>query len=130
MNRSLRALSLVSRRIVLARGAAVAALLPLVAAQAQMRRVFPQKVERAYMSFVQPPQVLLGDRPERLGPGTRIRDQHNRVVLPGTLRGKAHVVNYQRDAAGVIREIWILTPYEIEHDRRPLVGDDFQAPSH
>lgn len=99
-------------------------------AAAQMQRMFPQKTQRAFIGFVEPPQVLVDDQPERLGPGTRVRDQHNRVVLPGTLRGKTHLVNFQRDAAGVIREIWILTPREIERDQRPLAGDNFQSPSH
>ena len=92
-------------------------------AQAQMQRLFPHGVQRAQISFVEPPQVLLDGRPERLAPGARVRNEHNMIALSGTLRGKTFVVNYLRDPAGVVRDIWILTPQEAGGtlDGRPLV---------
>ena len=86
-----------------------------------MQRLFPAKVQRGSISFTAPPMVELDGKTERLGPGVRVRDAHNRVALTGALRGKSFVVNYQRDAAGMVREIWILTPAEIA---RPVRGAD------
>ena len=86
----------------------------LPSAQAQMRRLFPANVLRGSVTFTEPPVVQLDGRAERLGPGVRVRDQHNRLALTGSLIGQTFVVNYQRDAAGVVREIWILTPAEME----------------
>lgn len=87
-------------------------------AQAQVNRLFPQGTKRGTMTFVEPPQVLLDNKPVRLGPGTRVHDEKNRIALHGTLRGKTAIVNYVRDVAGVPREVWILTPAEIERDQR------------
>ncbi len=86
--------------------------------QAQVKRLFPQGTKRGTMTFVEPPQVLLDNKPVRLGPGTRVHDERNRIALHGTLRGKTAIVNYVRDVAGVPREVWILTPAEIERDQR------------
>ena len=119
MNRCSKSLAC-SRRLALGATLALAGLLPL-GAQAQMQRLFPAKVQRGAMTFTAPPVVQLDGKTERLGPGVRVRDAHNRVALTGTLRGKSFVVNYQRDAAGVVREIWILTPAEIA---RPVRGVD------
>ena len=104
----------------LALGAALAGagLLATAPAQAQMVRPFPAKAERGAITFDAPPQVTLNGKAERLGPGVRVRDLHNRVALSGSLRGQTFTVNYLRDPAGVIREIWILSPAEIERDAR------------
>ena len=117
MNRCSKPLSQ-PRRLALGAALALAGMLPL-AAQAQMQRLFPAKVQRGGITFTAPPVVELDGKTERLGPGVRVRDAHNRVALTGTLRGKSFVVNYQRDAAGMVREVWILTPAEIA---RPLPG--------
>ena len=42
----------------------------------------------------------LNGKAERLGPGVRVRDVHNRVALSGSLRGQTFTVNYLRDPAG------------------------------
>ncbi|MEZ5608697.1 MAG: hypothetical protein R3E52_16705 [Burkholderiaceae bacterium] len=110
------------RRLALGATLALAGLLPL-AAQAQMQRLFPAKVQRGAITFTAPPVVQLDGKTERLGPGVRVRDAHNRVALTGTLRGKSFVVNYQRDAAGMVREIWILTPAEIARSVRGAAAD-------
>ena len=80
--------------------------------QAQVQRLFPHGVQRGQISFVEPPQVLLNGRPEMLAPGARVRNEHNMIALSGTLRGRTFLVNYLRDPAGVVREIWILKPEE------------------
>ena len=84
--------------------------------EARTQHLFPHKTQRGSLTFTAPPRVLLDGRPERLGPGVRVRDARNMVALSGALRGKTFVVNYLRDAAGAIREVWILTPEEALRD--------------
>lgn len=108
----------------MALGAALAgAAIPAVA-QAQAGRIFPMQVERGIITFSAPPEVSLNGRPERLAPGVRVRNEHNMVALTGTLVGKTFVVNYLRDPAGVVREVWLLTPEEQRTlpDGRPAPG--------
>lgn len=77
-------------------------------AHAQVRN-FPQDVMRAKIAFVAPPQVLVDGRVEYLAPGVRVRNEQNLLALTGSLLGQIHTVNYLRDPAGLIREIWILS---------------------
>ncbi|WP_051236075.1 hypothetical protein [Ottowia thiooxydans] len=81
------------------------------AAQAQIRN-FPDTVLRGEIAFVAPPQILLNGQSEFLAPGVRVRTPQNMLALTGTLVGQNFLVNYLRDPAGLIREIWILTPEE------------------
>lgn len=90
---------------------AFASLLFSLGTQAQVRN-FPNDVTRATIHFVAPPQVLVNNQNEFLAPGVRVRNQQNLLALTGSLIGKTFLVNYTRDPAGLIREIWILTPEE------------------
>ena len=81
--------------------------------------MFPQKVQRGKITFTGTREVMLNDRPERLAPGVVVRNERNTVALTGSLRGNSFTVNYLRDPMGLVREVWILTPTEIE---RPLRG--------
>lgn len=87
--------------------------------EAQAQRMFPQKVQRGKISFTNTREVVLNDRPERLAPGAVVRTERNTIALTGSLRGHSYTVNYLRDPMGLVREVWILTPTEIE---RPLRG--------
>ncbi|MDO5288228.1 MAG: hypothetical protein Q4F13_01145 [Pseudomonadota bacterium] len=91
---------------------ALAALLCLAALPAQAQRTFPQRVERGEITFLTQTQISLNGEQERLAPGARVRDEHNRIPLAGSLRGQTFVVNYLRDPAGKVRDIWLLTPKE------------------
>ena len=88
------------------------ALLHTLPVQAQMARLFPQGVQRGTIEFTAPPQIRLNGQPDRLAPGARVRGTQNTVVLSGALVGQSFLVNYFRDPAGVIRDIWLLTPAE------------------
>lgn len=85
-------------------------------AQAQVQRLLPAKTVRGTIHFESPPHVVVDGKPDRLAPGARVRDAHNRIALTGALRGKTFEVRYLRDAAGVIREAWILTPAELARE--------------
>ena len=59
-----------------------------------------------------PPQVVLDGHPDSLAPGARIRNEQNLFVLSGSVVGQKLLVNYTRDQAGQLRDVWILTPDE------------------
>mgnify|MGYP003584048321 FL=1 len=87
--------------------------------EAQAQRLFPQKVQRGKITFVNTREVMLNDRPERLAPGVVVRNERNTIALTGSLRGNSYTVNYLRDPMGLVREVWILSPAEAERPVRP-----------
>jgi hypothetical protein len=87
--------------------------LPQSAAFAQgIVREVPKDVVRARMVVTAPPQVTLDNKPDRLSPGARIRGVNNLIALSGGLVGQVLPVVYRRDAAGLVHEVWVLTPEE------------------
>lgn len=103
-----------SRRFVLTTFAAALAALPLGAARAQSARRFPRNALRGDMVFVAHPEVSLNGKPARLSPGSRVRDMANMNALPTALAGNRAVVLYTLDAMGLVKDVWILAPAEIE----------------
>lgn len=80
-------------------------------------RGFPAKALRGTLVVQAPPEVLLDGRADRLSPGARIRDTRNLLTLSASLVGHELNVNYVRDGAGLIHEVWILTPEEAAQKR-------------
>lgn len=91
-------------------GLALLALSPAIA-QGFVREV-PTDVVRARMTVTAPPQVTLDGKPDRLSPGARIRGINNLLQMSGGLVGQAFPVVYRRDAAGLVHDVWLLTPEE------------------
>ena len=90
-----------------------AALLATAAlAQEAVVRTPPADVKPARLQVTAPPNVLLDGKPDRLSPGSRIRDTRNLGVLSGAIVGQTLPVLYRREAAGLVHEVWILTPEE------------------
>lgn len=82
-------------------------------AQAQgIQRSAPKDVVLGQLTVTTPPQVTLDGKPDRLSPGSRIRDLNNMLVLSGGIAGQTLPVVYRRDAAGLVHEVWILTADE------------------
>jgi len=82
-------------------------------AQAQgIQRTAPKDVVPAKMVVTAPPEITLDGKPDRLSPGSRIRDLNNMLALSGSLVGTTLPVVYRRDAAGLVHEVWILTADE------------------
>ncbi|AVO34145.1 hypothetical protein [Ottowia oryzae] len=80
-----------------------------------MQRIFPMNVERGVIKFSEIPlEVKLNGTEERLAPGARIRGPMNTFVLNNALVGQTYVVNYIRDPAGMVRDVWLLTPEEAQ----------------
>ena len=82
------------------------------AAAALAQRNFPQTALRGELLIVQPPEALLNGRPARLGPGARIRGVNNMLQMSGALVDQKFVVHYTVDYAGLLQDIWLLTPAE------------------
>jgi hypothetical protein len=102
-------------RLALAACAALAAgslILPTAAAAQGIRREAPKDVVLGKLVVTAPPEVILDGKPDRLSPGSRIRDLNNMLVLSGNIVGKTLPVVYRRDAAGLVHEAWILTDEE------------------
>jgi len=89
-------------------------------------RNFPVGTLRGKLTIVDAPEVRLDGQADRLGPGVRIRSAQNLLVMASTVIGQNLLVNYTRDAAGLVREVWILTPDEARAERasveRPLLN--------
>lgn len=83
-------------------------------------RTFPIGTLRGKFMVTNAPDVELDGKPDRLGAGARIRSGQNMLVMPGAIVGQKYLVNYTRDAAGLLREVWILTPDEATASRESL----------
>ena len=93
-----------------------------VQAQAQTEvplalRHFPKHALRGEMVVTAPPGIQLDGHPDRLAPGARILSEHNMLVMSGALVGRDLLVNYVRDAAGLVHDVWILNPAEAQLPR-------------
>ena len=75
-------------------------------------RVFPDQAQRGLLVMGTPPALTINGKAERLSPGSRIRDTDNRIVFANTLTGQQLVVNYVREANGMVHEVWLLNPFE------------------
>lgn len=80
-------------------------------------RTFPAAALRGEMVVVAPPAILLDGKADRLSPGSRIRDANNLLVMSGALVNQKIVVNYLREGAGNVHEVWILNSEEIKLKR-------------
>jgi hypothetical protein len=103
-------------RLTLAACAALAGLsfalfVPPASAQG-MQRTAPTDVVPGQMVVTAPPVLTIDGKPERLSPGSRIRDLNNMLVLSGAIVGQTLPVVYKKDPLGLVHEVWILTPEE------------------
>ena len=87
-------------------------------------RPFPANALRGTLQVTQPPEVLPNGQTARLSPGARIRGVNNLLVVSGALVGQSLVVNYVRDAQGMVHEVWLLNATEA---RQKMPGAPAQA---
>jgi hypothetical protein len=91
---------------------ALALMLVATAAVAQMRAVpVPAEARLARMSLVEGNVVDIDGVRQQLAPGAQIRDESNRIIIPGALP-PGSLVCYLLDGAGLVHRVWILTPEE------------------
>jgi hypothetical protein len=69
---------------------------------------------RGRASFGKPPEVSIDGQALRLAPGARIRDEQNLLVLSGQLAGRRLAVNYTLDTYGLVKDVWLLRPDELQ----------------
>lgn len=93
-------------------------------AQESMRREAPRDVLLGKMTVVAPPVIQIDGNPERLSPGSRIRDLRNMQMLSGSLAGQTFPVVYRKEPAGLVHEVWMLT----EDEYRKLGGKSPTTP--
>jgi hypothetical protein len=102
-------------RLTMAACAALAGLFitaPNTAVAQGIERSAPKDVVLGRLVVTAPPQITMDGKPDRLSPGSRIRDLNNMLVLSGGIVGKELPVVYRRDAAGLVHEAWMLTDEE------------------
>ena len=87
------------------------------AAAQTLLRQFPQAAKRGTLAVTTPPAVLINGTSEQLSPGARIKGVNNMLVMSATLVGHSVLVNYVRDAQGLIHEVWILSAQEAQEKR-------------
>lgn len=80
-------------------------------AQAQLLRTIPDQAKQGEIRHLQEAIVSIDGVQQRLAPGAQIRDEHNRLVVPTAVPAGAQV-KYLLDQAGLVRQVWILTPEE------------------
>ncbi|WP_213952989.1 hypothetical protein [Variovorax sp. dw_954] len=80
-------------------------------------RNFPTGTLRGKLLILNAPEVMLDGQPGRLSPGARIRSPQNMLVMVGAIQGQKFLVNYTRDPAGLVSQVWILTPEEASIER-------------
>jgi hypothetical protein len=83
----------------------------------QRTRQFPPDARRGILQVAAANVIRMDGQPDRLAPGARIRDAQNRIVLTGALVGQTLRVNYTRENAGQVHEVWILSAEEAAQKR-------------
>ena len=85
-------------------------------AQAQIRPI-PANARLATLKLGVFPDAELNGKAIRLGPGARIYNRDNIIVIPSTLKDVAMVVAYVTGSLGEVVTVWILTDEEIRQVR-------------
>jgi hypothetical protein len=88
-------------------------------------RQFPPAALRGLLVVQAPPEISLNGKADRLAPGARIRSTNNTYVVSGALLGQELLVNYTRDSAGLVYEVWVLTAEEAREKRAGLSMRNF-----
>lgn len=77
------------------------------------RQLAPQSL-RGELTITAAPQALLNGQNVMLAPGARIRGANNMMVMSSQAAGQKLIVNYTVDTYGLLMDVWILRPDEIE----------------
>ena len=75
-------------------------------------RQFPAAALRGEMVVLAPPVITVDGKADRLSPGARIHGTDNLLVMSAALVKQKMVVNYLRENAGNVHEVWILNSEE------------------
>lgn len=75
-------------------------------------RNFPEGSFSGVFKIIQYPEVEINGVRQRMVPGTRLYDVHNRIVPPASYTGQKLNVVYIRFGNGELHSVWMLTPQE------------------
>lgn len=84
----------------------------VVATPAFAFRILPDNVVYGELEDLSPPYMKIGGKVFRIAPGSKIRDQDNRIVVPVSAPSKGRIA-YNFDYLGQVLGVWFLTPAEI-----------------
>ncbi|HEX4329001.1 MAG TPA: hypothetical protein VH105_19570 [Burkholderiales bacterium] len=85
----------------------------------------PVAARRARAVFDGTSTIKLNGKEERLAPGGRIVGADNMIKMTGSLIGRARVKFIREATTGLLMQVWILTPKEIETpDPKPFGSSD------
>ena len=91
-------------------------------------RVFPAHALRGELLITQPPAVMLNGQPAQLAPGVRLRNLDNLIVPAQLLADRKLAVHFTREATtGLLLEVWVLRPAELQNRPWPTTERDAQA---
>lgn len=98
-------------------GLALAAAAPAraqIAASAPMppQRMFPAGSMQGLASFGSGPTLRVNCTAYALGPGVRVLDVRQRLILTGQLPGLTGLVVFQKDASGNVFRVWFMNPQD------------------
>ncbi|MEO8630115.1 MAG: hypothetical protein ABI612_18765 [Betaproteobacteria bacterium] len=85
-------------------------------AQAQIRPI-PANARLATLKLGVFPDAVLNGKAIRLGPGARIYNRDNIIIIPSTLKDVTMVVAFATGSLGEVVSAWILTDQEIKQIR-------------
>ena len=85
-------------------------------AQAQIRPI-PANAKLATLKLGVFPDAVLNGKAIRLGPGARIYNRDNIIIIPSTLKDVTMVVAFATGSLGEVVSAWILTDQEIKQIR-------------
>ena len=79
-------------------------------AHAQLRTL-PADARVGKIRHVQEMVVQIDGKQARLAPGAKVRDTHNRILVPVAIPAGS-LIKYTLNAQGEVSAVWILTPQE------------------
>ena len=88
-------------------------------ASAQIRTI-PAHAKLATLTLGVFPDAELNGKAVKLGPGARIFNQDNMIVIPASIKGTRHVVAYSTGSLGEVVSVWILKDPEVRQLRARL----------
>jgi hypothetical protein len=85
-------------------------------AQAQIRSI-PENAQLGTLTLGIFPDAVLNGKAVRLGPGARIYNQDNMIIVPSTLKDVTSVVAFVTGSLGEVVSVWILKEAELKQLR-------------
>ena len=106
---------------------ALALLVSMGLATAQVQRNFPQDALRGEVVVGVPPDLSINGQNAQLAPGSRIRDQNNMLAMSASLSGARFTAHFTIDTGGQVKDLWILRADEVANQPWPSTTKEAQT---